>query len=181
MLLPLAPYYIQCVATGAQVMWCKNTEDVLKAANTTQGGMKKWEEENVKMVLDLVVKVRGKLSRIVRKILVALITTDVHAKDMIVEMREKNTEKIKDFMWEQQLRYYWDTEDDDCIIRHANAKLYYCYEYMGCTGRLVITPLTDKCWLTITGAIHLKLGASPAGTSALPRPRRRPARGLSPE
>jgi dynein heavy chain, axonemal len=144
-------------------MWCKNTEDVLKAANTTQGGMKKWEEENVKMVLDLVVKVRGKLSRIVRKILVALITTDVHAKDMIVEMREKNTEKIKDFMWEQQLRYYWDTEDDDCIIRHANAKLYYCYEYMGCTGRLVITPLTDKCWLTITGAIHLKLGASPAG------------------
>ena len=144
-------------------MWCKNTEKVLRAANTAQGGMKQWEAENVKMVLDLVMKVRGKLSRIVRKILVALITTDVHAKDMIVEMCEKKTEKVKDFMWEQQLRYYWEQDIDDCVIRHANAKLFYCYEYMGCTGRLVITPLTDKCWLTITGAIHLKLGASPAG------------------
>jgi dynein heavy chain len=153
----------QCVATAAQIMWSRRTEEVLRAADTIQGGMKKWEDENIKMVLDLVVKVRGKLSRIVRKILVALITTDVHAKDMIVEMRKGNVDRVNNFAWEQQLRYYWDATEDDCIIRHANAKLYYCYEYMGCTSRLVITPLTDKCWLTITGAIHLKLGASPAG------------------
>ena len=34
---------------------------------------------------------------------------------------------------------------------------------MGATSRLVITPLTDKCWITITGAIHIKLGANPVG------------------
>lgn len=39
----------------------------------------------------------------------------------------------------------------------------YGYEFMGANTRLVITPLTDKCWVTITNALNIKLGANPAG------------------
>ena len=61
------------------------------------------------------------------------------------------------------VRYYWDTEEEHVRVRQTNACFTYGYEYIGNCGRLVITPLTDVCYLTLTGAIHLKCGGAPAG------------------
>lgn len=68
-----------------------------------------------------------------------------------------------DFLWQQQLRYQWHTEYDECEIQQANCRIKYGYEYMGACSRLVITPLTDRCWMTITGALELRYGAAPSG------------------
>ncbi len=48
----------------------------------------------------------------------------------------------QDFEWVKNVRYYWDQEIDNCVVRMSNSHYIYGYEYLGASARLVITPLT---------------------------------------
>lgn len=147
----------QIVATVAQMTWARGTEAALRSADPLSA-MASWSAEYKAELQKLILKIRGSLSKLARYIIVALVTTDVHARDIIDELVDRSVNNVHDFLWQQQLRYYWEPEVDNCIIRHSDAKVNYGYEYMGATSRLVITPLTDRCWLTLTGSYALKLG-----------------------
>ncbi|KAK1328247.1 hypothetical protein QTO34_011819 [Cnephaeus nilssonii] len=71
--------------------------------------------------------------------------------------------EAQEFEWESQLRFYWDREPDELNIRQCTGTFGYGYEYMGLNGRLVITPLTDRIYLTLTQALSMYLGGAPAG------------------
>ena len=49
---------------------------------------------------------------------------------------------MNSFEWVKQLRYYWDPDLDNCVVRMSNSLYIYGYEYLGASPRLVITPLT---------------------------------------
>jgi len=65
------------------------------------------------------------------------------------------------------MRYYWNPSEQNPLhkleIQMANAKFYYGFEYLGVGEKLVQTPLTDRCYLTLTQALHFRMGGSPFG------------------
>jgi dynein heavy chain len=149
------------VLNVSQLYWTREVESALEKEGN-QGLVTYLVQLNAQLQ-EIVALVRGKLSKMERTTLGALTVIDVHARDVIQEMGEAGVAKATDFNWSSQLRYYWEEQKSDCIVRQANASIGYGYEYMGLNGRLVITPLTDRCYITLTMALRLFLGGAPAG------------------
>lgn len=85
----------------------------------------------------------------------AVCTIDVHSRDVIAKMILQKIESSTAFQWQSQLRHRWDLKVKDCFGNICDAQFRYDYEYLGCTPRLVITPLTDRCYITLTQVILL--------------------------
>ncbi|KAK4872624.1 hypothetical protein RN001_014653 [Aquatica leii] len=154
----------QIVLAMSQVMWARDVHQILDGHNTDKvNGLPNFEKKCIQNLNKLAGLVRLDLPSVVRKILIALITIDVHARDTISSMARNKVQSTIDFEWLKMLRYYWLESIDNCVTRMSSAELLYGYEYLGAGGVLVITPLTDKCYLCLMGALQLDLGGAPAG------------------
>ncbi|KAL5251273.1 hypothetical protein ACHWQZ_G016836 [Mnemiopsis leidyi] len=155
----------QLLITTSQMQW---TQDCTKALSMIKDrgdkkSLKSMKKKQISMLTKFSDAIRGNLTPIQRAKIVALVTIEVHARDVIDKLIKSNCNDVMGFEWLMQLRFYWEKEIDDCTVQQTNTQFRYGYEYLGNSGRLVITPLTDRCYMTLTTALHLHRGGSPKG------------------
>lgn len=77
----------------------------------------------------------------------------IHHLDVVETLIRDGTSSPEDWAWVKQLRYYKAGRaggDATVLVKMADAALAYSWEYQGNAPKLVYTPLTDRCYLTIT-------------------------------
>jgi dynein heavy chain len=130
--------------------------------------MKEHGVQIVGRIKDLINCVRRPLSNDLRVKVITIITIDVHSRDVIDDFVLKKITDSGLFAWASQLKFYMEYKNPKdekrvAIVRICDWSTYYNYEYVGNCGRLVITPLTDRCYITLTQALNLSMGGAPAG------------------
>lgn len=159
----LDKYQAQIIVLAAQISWSESVETAL-SQNQSLDSVLESVTATLQVLADSVLQEQPPLRR---KKLEHLITEFVHKRDVTRQLIRKNIHSNKSFDWLSQMRFYFDPKQTDVLqqltIHMANAKFFYGFEYLGVQEKLVQTPLTDRCYLTMTQALEGRLGGSPFG------------------
>uniref|UniRef100_G1KEF2 AAA+ ATPase domain-containing protein n=1 Tax=Anolis carolinensis TaxID=28377 RepID=G1KEF2_ANOCA len=155
----------QVILLVSQIMFTQECEVCLRSSNSKKE-MISGRNDLINLIEQLAEIASEVLPYHKESTLEALVTLFIHCREILTALLDHDICNLEDFEWTRQLRYEWH-DAYPCRVIQGFASFEYGYEYLGCSPRLVITPLTDRCWLTVTGALQLNLGgclAGPAGT-----------------
>ncbi|XP_037072682.1 LOW QUALITY PROTEIN: dynein heavy chain, cytoplasmic-like [Pollicipes pollicipes] len=158
-------YQAQLVLLAVQTWWTEEVETALAGQPATQlPDVLQRVEDMLGMLADSVLQDQPPLRRVK---LEHLINEFVHKRTVLRALVNNKVDSPKAFDWLRCMRFYWDSKQADPLrqlsIHMANARFPYGFEYLGVQERLVQTPLTDRCYLTMAQALQAKLGGSPFG------------------
>lgn len=159
----------QVLITCAQMQWSKEVTDALYILNDSgQVNALKKAKQNYKKKVENYVELVEKpgLTNLDRLKLVALITMEEHNREIVDRLYQQKITSPKHFEWLQQLRFRRANDENESLliqVDQTNCVFDYGYEYQGNNGRLVVTPLTDRAYMTLTNALHMSRGGAPQG------------------
>ncbi|KAJ3140439.1 Cytoplasmic dynein 2 heavy chain 1 [Physocladia obscura] len=93
-----------------------------------------------------------------------LILDSIHFIDVVEQLQKAGVSNLSDWEWQKQLRIYSNKDSaTGCVVKMNDSVFDYTFEYQGNPPKLVHTPLTDKCFLTLTQAMSSGFGGNPFG------------------
>lgn len=162
----LHQYPSQIIILSIQIFWCSQVERALHSTNCTEL-LKQVAYQIDGLLKILAERVLHPLHNDERKKVEQCITEFVYEKSTTQSLIEEGVKEASDFKWQYRLRAYYDENEHDLLKRLrvciADATFFYGYEYLGVCERLVQTPLTDRCYLTLSQALCMGLGGNPFG------------------
>ncbi|XP_077065347.1 dynein axonemal heavy chain 11 [Siphateles boraxobius] len=154
----------QVVLTASQIWWSADVNLAFeRMAEGFETALRDYNKKQIAQLNSLINMLLGELNPGDRQKIMTLCTIDVHARDVVSKLIAQKVSSAQAFAWVSQLRHSWDEEQNHCFINICDAQFRYSYEYLGNTPRLVITPLTDRCYITLTQSLHLSMSSAPAG------------------
>lgn len=115
-----------------------------------ENGLKDYQRKQIGQLNALITLLLGELSSGDRQKIMTVCTIDVHSRDVVAKMIAQKVTTATSFQFQSQLRHHWNHTERDCYVQICDAEFKYDYEYLGISPRLVITPLTDRCYITLT-------------------------------
>ncbi|XP_032161875.1 dynein heavy chain 11, axonemal isoform X2 [Mustela erminea] len=154
----------QVALTGSQIWWA--TDVVIAFSRLEEGyetALKDFHKKQISQLNTLIALLLGELLPGDRQKIMTICTIDVHARDVVAKLISQKVVSPQAFAWLSQLRHQWEDIQKHCFVHICDAQFQYFYEYLGNGPRLVITPLTDRCYITLTQSLHLTMSGAPAG------------------
>ena len=169
---------LQPALIALQVLWTHDCARVLRSKlESRKSGLYDLLKHMKTLTVGLIRECHSTKSPLIRDNITSVLLLQIYHRDVLADLCKKTSVGVKSFHWKIKLRYYWNDEasdsfeavlndnveaaytdkknkhaddsDSPCRLKMLSGSQRYAYEYLGELSYVIVTPLTERCYVSI--------------------------------